>query len=251
MLRPDIKLRAFVLLLAGACTALGALAAQQVPRNLAPVRFEVRGWPDAAVAAAGAALSALPFVLSDSVASPCPCDPGGLSGIDRGAVGPVATEAARWSNITLTATVGLAGAGLLLARRGELREAAAEDIAVFGQALLVTNGLTQVLKTVVARPRPYVYDASPPGTVAREDVSSFPSGHTSNAFAAAAAYWSIQQRRGVAGRHVPAIVALFALATATAVLRVEAHKHFPTDVLAGAALGTAVGWTLPRLHAVH
>jgi membrane-associated phospholipid phosphatase len=251
MLRTDIKLRAFALVLAGACTAPGALAAQQIPQSPAPVRFEVRGWPDAVVATVGIALSSLPHVISDSVVSPCPCDPGGLPRIDRGTVGPVAAGPARWSNITLGATLGLAGAGLLLARPGEPWEARAEDLAVLGQAVLLTNGLTQVLKTVAQRPRPYVYDGSPAGDVSRDDVASFPSGHASNAFAAAAAYWSIQQRRGVAGRHTPEVVGLFALATATAGLWVAAHKHFPTDVLAGAVLGTAVGWALPQLHAVH
>jgi len=171
--------------------------------------------------------------------------------VDRGAVGPVATGPAQWSNVALLSTVGLAGAGLVLARRGEPQAAAAEDIAVYGQALLVTSGLTQVFKTVIARPRPYVYDASPSGRVARDDVSSFPSGHASAAFAAAAAYWSIMHRRGEAGRRTPQIIGLFALASATAALRVAAHKHFPTDVVAGAVLGTGVGWALPQLHAVH
>jgi len=251
MLMQASKLRLF-----GAFSAIAALGAptagaQQIPQGPAPVRFEVHAWPDAAVAAAGLVLTALPLFQRDSVASPCPCDAGGLPGVDRGTVGPIATGPAQWSNITLAATVGLAGVGLFRARHGEPREASAEDIAVYGQTLLVASGLTQVLKAVVARPRPYVYSASPTGQVAPEDVRSFPSGHTSTAFAAAAAYWSIQQRRGQAGHHVPEIVGLFALASATAVLRVEAHKHFPTDVFAGAVLGTGVGWAIPHFHAVH
>ena len=76
------------------------------------------------------------------------------------------------------------------------------------------------------------------------------SGHTSTTFAAAAAYASILQRRGEAGKHTAEIVALFGAAALTGVLRVSAHKHFPTDVIAGAALGTAIGWAVPRLHRV-
>lgn len=249
MLMPEFKLRAFALVVAGAAASGSGAIAQQIPRNPEPVRFAVRGWPDGALAAAGAVLSAMPLVLSDSVASPCPCDPSGLPGWDRGTVGPLRNGPGRWSNVTLAATLGFAGAGLVLA--GEPWEARAEDVAVLAQAVLVANGLTQVLKTVVARPRPYVYDGTPSGLVTREDVEAFPSGHAVNAFAAAAAYWSIQRRRGEAGRHKIEVIGLFALATATAGLRVAAHRHFSSDVVAGAALGTAVGWVLPRFHALH
>ena len=69
------------------------------------------------------------------------------------------------------------------------------------------------------------------------------------AFAAAAAYASVLHRRGLAGRDKLQIGAMFAAATATGILRVVAHRHFPTDVVAGAALGFAIGWTVPALHA--
>jgi membrane-associated phospholipid phosphatase len=40
------------------------------------------------------------------------------------------------------------------------------------------------------------------------------------------------------------------LGTAAAVggLRIAAGKHFPTDILAGAAVGSLVGYLVPRLH---
>jgi membrane-associated phospholipid phosphatase len=249
MLWSDIKLRAFALTTAAAGLSTAA-AAQQIPDPPA-VRYDIRTWPDAAVTAAAAAASLFPLLLNDSVASPCPCDPAGLPGVDRGSVGPLSATPARWSDATLLATVGFAGAGLLIGRSGEPGEVAVEDFAVFGQAVLVSTGLTQVVKTVVARPRPFIYDASPGGMVSRDDVASFPSGHASTSFAAAAAYWSIQQRHGQANRHVPQIIGLFTLASATAVLRVSAHKHFPTDAVAGAVIGTAVGWALPQLHRIH
>ena len=39
-----------------------------------------------------------------------------------------------------------------------------------------------------------------------------------------------------------------ALASATAALRVAAGEHFPTDVIVGAAAGSAVGAAVPLLH---
>lgn len=68
------------------------------------------------------------------------------------------------------------------------------------------------------------------------DNKSFPSGHTTAAFAAAA---SIYERRGL-GEGIPA----FALATFVGVARVEAKKHHWYDVAAGAAIGTASGLIL-------
>jgi membrane-associated phospholipid phosphatase len=47
---------------------------------------------------------------------------------------------------------------------------------------------------------------------------------------------------------VPVWLAALGLATATAVLRVEAGKHFWTDVIAGSLAGAAVGVLVPTLH---
>ncbi len=47
---------------------------------------------------------------------------------------------------------------------------------------------------------------------------------------------------------IPVTAASFSLATATAALRVASGNHFPSDVLAGAVLGTLVGVGIPFLH---
>ena len=70
------------------------------------------------------------------------------------------------------------------------------------------------------------------------DDRSFPSGHTSASFAAAA---TLHKRYGWK-YGAPA----YAVATFVGGARVAAHKHFVRDVVAGAALGTAGGWFLTR-----
>jgi membrane-associated phospholipid phosphatase len=249
MLWLRFKLRLSAALATAALSAGGAARAQQLPTTPPPVRFEVR-WTDAVVLGAAAALTALPLFQSDSVASPCPCDVGALWGIDRGTVGAVDSKTATASTVANVVTMGLATTDLLLSRPGESWDARRSDLMVLAQAITITSALTQVIKTATDRPRPFVYEAQPVGNVRRTDVTSFPSGHTSTAFAAAAAYWSTVHRRGVASQHRVEIVSLFLLAASTGALRVAAHKHFPTDVVAGAALGTAVGWALPALHPV-
>ena len=87
------------------------------------------------------------------------------------------------------------------------------------------EALAQALKYTVKERRP---DGS--------DRRSFPSGHTSMAFAAAA---SILERRGPE-EGIPAML----LAGFVGVSRVEAKKHHWQDVAAGAAIGTAAGLLL-------
>jgi membrane-associated phospholipid phosphatase len=67
------------------------------------------------------------------------------------------------------------------------------------------------------------------------------------AFAAAAAAASVLQQRGELGRLRWAVASLGVLAAATGAARIGAHRHFPTDVAAGAVLGVAAGWFVPRL----
>ena len=87
------------------------------------------------------------------------------------------------------------------------------------------------LKDLTSRPRPF--EAHPqihPLYVVHS--SSFPAGHAATAFAGAVLLSAL------APRLAPAFVAL---AAAIGVSRVYVGVHYPTDVLAGAALGCAVG----------
>jgi membrane-associated phospholipid phosphatase len=63
-------------------------------------------------------------------------------------------------------------------------------------------------------------------------------------FAAAAAATQVARLRGRRGWEWVA-AAGFTAAAATGWLRVAADQHWATDVLAAAAVGTAVGWAIP------
>src|SRR5207244_661397 len=101
---------------------------------------------------------------------------------------------------------------------------------------------TQWLKVVTRRKRPVLYTSGAAAAAAdRESQQSLPSGHASLAFAAATSYLVLARRQHLPHRTRNAIL-LYAGAVGVSALRVAAGKHFPTDVAAGAALGSGLGW---------
>ena len=95
----------------------------------------------------------------------------------------------------------------------------------------VCSGTYAMVKRRTARPRPYeVVPAVSAGAVPL-DAFSFPSGHTLHAVAFTL----------VALRHYPGLaVLLIGFAALTAASRVVLGLHYPSDVLAGAAIGAAI-----------
>lgn len=88
------------------------------------------------------------------------------------------------------------------------------------------------LKHVVRRARPLLEEL-PPLTPTVSELS-YPSAHATTSFAAAAAL-----------RNVLPAPALYGTAGAMALSRVYSGVHYPTDVAAGAVLGTALGELIP------
>lgn len=226
--------------------AVGTGRAQQIPTS--PERYKIL-WTDFAVVGVAGAVGILPDLLGSRLpASGCgPCDPARLWGIDRAAVGDVRNGPALVSDLLVAGTAAAAGVFTLGARPGN---AGREDLVVLSQAMTMTAAATGIAQVLFHRPRPPRYGPNAANYADSFYGRSFPSGHTAVAFASAAAYASMMSRRHEAGHRTGEIAVLFGAATATAVMRVAARKHFPTDVAAGAVLGTTIGWLVPQLHAV-
>ena len=127
---------------------------------------------------------------------------------------------------------------------GGLRTAG-EDLLVITEAMTVAGALTTVVRYTSARIRPYAYYGG--GTGVPEDHLSFWSGHTTTAFSAAAAAGYVAQLRGYASW--PWIYAVgFTAAGAVSYLRIAGDKHWMTDVVVGAVVGTGIGFLVPWLH---
>ncbi len=92
-----------------------------------------------------------------------------------------------------------------------------------------TYALNTALKMLVRRQRPELADL--PALTPTPTQLSFPSAHASTAFAGAYAYSQLGAPR----------LLLYGLAVKLSLSRLYLGVHYPSDVLAGALLGTAVG----------
>ena len=153
--------------------------------------------------------------------------------------------AARMSDITSYVLSPAVDMGLVLAGTLASPSTAAlmDDLIPIGESMVVTLWVTRALKVSFGRTRPYAHFSGPIGD---EDNVSFPSGHTSRAFALATSAGYIAHVRGY--KVEPYVWASgMTLAVTTAYLRIGADKHYLTDVLAGAAIGVSAGLTVPLL----
>lgn len=98
-------------------------------------------------------------------------------------------------------------------------------------SLVVNNNL---IKNLVARPRPFTALSELSILIPRPGEFSFPSGHTSSSFAAAAVFY----------RHLPKRLGVLSVVLAGLIgfSRLYVGVHYPTDVLAGALMGILLSY---------
>jgi membrane-associated phospholipid phosphatase len=177
-----------------------------------------------------------------------------LNGLDRGA-----RDAFKWENTKTAARIsdgfGLIAAPIvnfgtlfLAGRDGGAKSESGVDALLLFETVGVSGVLNEVTKLTLGRERPFVH-ALPPGEKNKtphpaDNNLSFYSGHTSATMTMAAAGGTIATLRGY--RLAPLVFAAGAtLSVFTGYLRIAADKHYLTDVLAGAAIGAAVGILVP------
>lgn len=104
-----------------------------------------------------------------------------------------------------------------------------------GLEFFLTAGFTWfavfVIKNLVARPRPFLVIENVKMLLPNESGYSFPSGHASLTFAVATTVFLHHKRLGIY---------LYAFALIVALSRIYVGVHYPSDVLAGAAVGIIV-----------
>ena len=119
---------------------------------------------------------------------------------------------------------------------------------IAAETLLMAHTLPAITKPLVLRVRPYNYYFGGEGM--EDDWNrSFFSGHTTMAFAAATfGTYTYAKWFPDSSFKIPFAAISYGLAAFTGISRIYAGCHFTTDVLMGAAVGTAVGFLVPWLH---
>jgi membrane-associated phospholipid phosphatase len=195
------------------------------------------------VAAGSAALVRVLF--EDQLArKSCPCDPSGINALDRGAVGNHNHAAGIAADVTVYGVLAALPVADLLDLGVD--RALAQDLVVYAETIAIDTALQNATNFAVARPRPRTYAGDPASVGSGEGYLSFYAGHVSTTFAAlSVAAFTIRKRYG---EQVWPWVVVGLVGASVAVERVASGDHFPTDVAAGALMGTAVGITVPWLH---
>jgi membrane-associated phospholipid phosphatase len=236
---------ALVLLLVASC---GTSASAQSPYSLETSR-------EAILFGVGVGGSLAGWAVHDAIVPLTPEEIGALSlsnvpPVDRSATYRYSTAADEASDWLL---YGLMASPLALAASRPVREDFGTYGTMYGETLILTLALVELTKGVVSRTRPYVYNPDVP-MEEKSDVEarkSFYSSHTAFAYASAV-FMSVTFERYNPGSPLRPWIWASSLAAATivGVLRYTSGSHFPTDILAGAAVGTLAGIAVPALHRV-
>ena len=224
---------------------------------------QLKWWSDGILGAVGLAGNAIGLAASaDQQAVPAQgLDPSGISwGIDRDVIGSPSTSAEKASDVAVALTLAGPPVLALLTQPGVhgFGNVVRRPFVLYGESLLLAQGITQILKPAFSRPRPFTYlPAAERPTGKAYDVNtehaflSMPSGHAAGSFAAAsyAATDNLLSRPDAGSTEHVAVAAIGGLmAGFTAHLRIEADQHFPSDALVGSLIGTASGVAIPVLH---
>jgi membrane-associated phospholipid phosphatase len=143
------------------------------------------------------------------------------------ALDPLVAGLSRASDYQRLWLLGSAATALLGGRRG--RRVAVRCLATAG---LTSLSVDLLAKIAFPRARPRQTPDEHPMHVRRPTSSSFPSGHSASAFAFAAT---------LSHEYPVLTMPATALATAVAYTRLHTGVHYPSDVIVGALLGTAIG----------
>jgi membrane-associated phospholipid phosphatase len=173
-------------------------------------------------------------------------EPSNVNGFDRGAIGPYKED--YFGDALLYASYAIP---LSFACFSETRSDIWDLTLMYGEVLLLQSSINGIVKGTVQRVRPFVYDDQSPideKLTKSARISFFP-GHTS--MTAAITFFTARVATGyVESNSVRILIwtAAALLPIITSVSRVNTHWHFPTDVMAGYAIGALIGYFIPELH---
>jgi membrane-associated phospholipid phosphatase len=188
----------------------------------------------------------LPYSLAHRLIDErCPCDASEVNRFDRHAIGNTNRIAGHVSDFTVG--LGVAVPAILDLFALGLGRPLFEDALVFAETMALNGAMVTAAKYIVQRPLPRTYADDSAFQHKPGGYRSFYSGHTSMIFSALSAT-SMTLRLRYGEQYWPWAGTLL-VGASVAVERVADGRHFPTDVMLGAAMGTLIGIAVPWLHA--
>lgn len=222
--------------------------------------FKVNVPLDIGISVGSMVLGGMPRLFASETIRPwcgLDCDPADVNPLDRTVIGHHSNVALQLSNAGFFGSMALPFAfgaiDLLTSDPVDGFEGMAKDDLVLIETLSIVLVTNNVFSFIIRRPRPVTYDKSlsDEERLLPNNAFSFPSGHTSAAFAMATAYSRIYMLRHPESPWIaPLWIGTYSMATMTGVLRTYSGDHFWTDVMAGAITGVGLGLLVPWMHTV-
>ena len=202
-----------------------------------------------AIISASTALTGLYFIKDTEVPNSIK-DKLSLLPWDKPFAGTYSENADLWSDIL---NVGLlfpiAISGTALAQNDIQKNDFWKVLLMYSEALALQSGLNLLTRSFQLWPRPYLYKNGKAEKAKGEAYGSFYSGHVSAAFTSAVFTSYLFHKIYPNSKYKTWVTAAsFTLASAVAVLRIAAGKHYPTDVIAGALAGSGISLGVIALH---
>jgi undecaprenyl-diphosphatase len=234
----------------------------------AKLQFAADPLSDGAVVSLGLGLAAMSEAIigTGEITPQKPNSKATFLSIDRASIGH--TPIAGWSmvsNVGLISAFVYAGLDPVQTGLRDGAQAGLVDFVLYGETLSTMWALTNLTKIAFRRPRPSAYrqqkaldelcaGQSPsmcttPTLDQTDSALSFFSGHAATTASVFAAGTYLAFARSPHSVRPWLVLALGAtITTLVDVGRVEAGKHFPTDVIAGSMVGVGIGIMVPHLH---
>jgi hypothetical protein len=208
---------------------------------------------DGSLLSVGGALGATGFILYQSVSPPSPsevnqCLRETVNGFDRSAIFHYSEQADRTSDVLF----GMAAVAPFLLFADKAMQDDWKTITLMYIETWSFIGSTSMLsKGLVERYRPFVHNPNAPfdKKLSSDAKMSFFSNHTTTAFASAVFLSTVYSDYNPHSEWRSCVWAGSLLAASVVgYLRYEAGMHFPTDILVGALMGSAIGYSIPWMH---
>lgn len=213
--------------------------------------FELKTGKDAAIISAGAVLGISAILVMNNIDSLSnekisDISPENVNSFDRIAIGPFSED--KLGDALLYGSFLLP---LTFLTYDQTREDFGTLALMFGEVVLLNAAMNGLVKGLTTSSRPFVYDENSPleEKYKLDARHSFYSGHTSvtasNSFFTARVFTEYLTDNTVkvliwsAAALIPAV---------TGFSRINTHNHFPTDVIVGYIVGSAIGYLIPELH---